>query len=146
MRGLSLTQPWATLVALGHKHMETRSWPTAYRGWIAIHAALTYPKDARLFAARHRDLLPADLPRGAILAVVWLNQCLPTSVANPSDFERQFGNFEPNRFAWVFRERHALMTPIPCRGALSLWSVPVDVETQIRQQVGPFTDPAALFT
>jgi hypothetical protein len=36
---LTLTQPWATLVALGAKQIETRSWSTPYRGSIAIHAA-----------------------------------------------------------------------------------------------------------
>ena len=32
MRALSLTQPWATAIALGIKHWETRSWSTSYRG------------------------------------------------------------------------------------------------------------------
>jgi hypothetical protein len=38
MKGLTLTQPWATLVAIGAKRIETRSWPTRYRGLLAIHA------------------------------------------------------------------------------------------------------------
>lgn len=38
MKILTLTQPWATLVAIGAKHIETRSWGTAYRGPLAIHA------------------------------------------------------------------------------------------------------------
>jgi hypothetical protein len=36
---LTLTQPWATLVAIGAKKIETRSWATSYRGPLAIHAA-----------------------------------------------------------------------------------------------------------
>lgn len=39
MKVLTLTQPWATLVAIGAKHIETRSWATSYRGPLAIHAA-----------------------------------------------------------------------------------------------------------
>lgn len=39
MRILSLTQPWATLVAIGAKTIETRSWSPNYRGPLAIHAA-----------------------------------------------------------------------------------------------------------
>ena len=31
MRAITLTQPWATLVALGFKKIETRSWSTDYR-------------------------------------------------------------------------------------------------------------------
>ncbi len=44
IRGLTLTKPWATLVALGHKRIETRSWSTVYRGPIAIHAAKGLPR------------------------------------------------------------------------------------------------------
>lgn len=39
MRALTLWQPWASLIALGAKTIETRSWSTKYRGPIAIHAA-----------------------------------------------------------------------------------------------------------
>ena len=39
MKALTLTEPWATLVAIGAKRIETRSWGTDYRGPIAIHAA-----------------------------------------------------------------------------------------------------------
>lgn len=41
MRGLTLTQPWAQLVAADAKRIETRSWRTHYRGPLAIHAAAT---------------------------------------------------------------------------------------------------------
>lgn len=39
MKALTLTQPYATLVAIGAKKIETRSWKTSYRGKLAIHAA-----------------------------------------------------------------------------------------------------------
>lgn len=32
MKALTLTQPWATLVAIGAKCIETRGWSTDYRG------------------------------------------------------------------------------------------------------------------
>lgn len=38
MKALTLHQPWASLIALGHKRIETRSWSTPYRGPLAIHA------------------------------------------------------------------------------------------------------------
>ncbi len=41
MKALTLWQPWATLVAIGAKRVETRSWSTSYRGPLAIHAATT---------------------------------------------------------------------------------------------------------
>lgn len=39
MKALTIWQPWASLIACGVKQYETRSWPTKYRGPIAIHAA-----------------------------------------------------------------------------------------------------------
>jgi hypothetical protein len=38
MDALTLTQPYATLVMLGVKEIETRGWSTTLRGRIAIHA------------------------------------------------------------------------------------------------------------
>ncbi len=38
MKTLTIRQPWASLVALGVKTIETRSWSTKYRGPLAIHA------------------------------------------------------------------------------------------------------------
>jgi hypothetical protein len=38
MKAITLYQPWATLVAMGKKRIETRSWSTNYRGSLAIHA------------------------------------------------------------------------------------------------------------
>lgn len=39
MKAITVWQPWGTCLALGLKKNETRSWPTHYRGPIAIHAA-----------------------------------------------------------------------------------------------------------
>jgi len=38
MKAISLWQPHATLIGIGAKPFETRSWQTPYRGKIAIHA------------------------------------------------------------------------------------------------------------
>lgn len=47
MKALSLIQPWASLIAIGAKRIETRSWRTSYRGPIAIHASKGFPGWAR---------------------------------------------------------------------------------------------------
>ena len=47
MKALSLTQPWATLIAIGAKRIETRSWSTKHRDVVAIHAARGFPRDCR---------------------------------------------------------------------------------------------------
>ncbi len=37
MKALSIRQPWAELILLGRKTIETRTWRTAHRGVFAIH-------------------------------------------------------------------------------------------------------------
>lgn len=44
MKAITLWQPWASLIALGVKTIETRSWATSHRGPIAIHAATRKPE------------------------------------------------------------------------------------------------------
>ena len=45
MKALTLMQPWASLVAIGAKGIETRSWSTKYRGPLAIHASKRFGKE-----------------------------------------------------------------------------------------------------
>ncbi len=90
MKAISLTQPFATLVAIGAKRLETRSWYTSYRGPLAIHAAKGYPKTALKLASveplrnalTHAGLDPLSLPRGMIVAT-----CRLVAVFHISDRE-----------------------------------------------------------
>jgi len=54
MKALSLWQPWATLVAMEEKRIETRCWKTDYRGELAIHATMKRPPKW-LGASAHSD-------------------------------------------------------------------------------------------
>lgn len=128
---LSLTEPWAFLTIIPAKKIETRSWATQYRGKLAIHAAKTFPRDARwqchqepfmstLIAAGIRSL--SDLPLGMVIGTVDLVGCIPTTeVGDISDQERAFGNYDEGRFAWLFENAQALPEPVPARGKLGLW-------------------------
>ena len=86
---LTLHQPWASLIALGVKTIETRSWraPTSLIGGrIAIHAAIR-PCPIVLFVGDyhvaqggtwiHGGLHDQRMPFGAIVATAVLADCLP---------------------------------------------------------------------
>jgi hypothetical protein len=141
MKALTLTQPWATAVAMGMKRIETRSWGTSYRGDIAIHAAKGFPKDARSFASlawhKYGMPVPSHLPLGAIIAVVNLVDCIATDEVkyDISEQERTWGDYHSGRSAWLFDRLRVLDTPIPCKGALSLWVPSVDDMDAIIRQV-----------
>lgn len=124
-RGLTLTQPWAEAVALGHKQWETRSWTTRYRGLLAIHAAQGFPDSARKFAEQERALgrIPARIARGAIIATARLVDVRPTDevAIEVSGLERHLGDFSPGRWAWKLADVVRLEEPIGARGSLGLW-------------------------
>jgi hypothetical protein len=147
MKALSLTQPWATLIAVGAKRIETRSWSTSYRGQVAIHAAKGFPRYARELTLKEpfvSALLPEFeswrcLPFGAIVAVATLTACVRTEdvltvvAANIRmlPHELEFGDYAPGRYGWVLAGVSRLCEPVPCKGALGLWDIDAALERQI---------------
>ena len=129
MKALTLTQPWASLVAVGAKRIETRSWRTDYRGPIAIHAAKGWTADDRDFAADliARGVIPLldGMPRGCVVAIAWLWDVIPTEKVPQAalDREGEYGDYSPGRWAWGFRHIETLTEPRPARGALGLWDL-----------------------
>ena len=136
MKALTLTQPRATLVAIGAKKIETRSWKTSYRGPLAIHAAKGFPKWARTMCEDYPfvDALVGwavhTLPLGQVIATCRLVDCVPTDhiTAKTCPFrdlltkqEELFGDYGEGRYAWILDNVHELPVPLPAKGALGLW-------------------------
>jgi hypothetical protein len=128
MKAISLWQPWASAIALGHKRVETRHWATRYTGPIAIHAAKRWTAAEREFAAVEKALgrLPVRLPLGAIVATATLMGCRLTQDVRHQlgSIERLYGNYEDGRYAWFLSDIVALPEPIGYRGAQGLFNVP----------------------
>jgi hypothetical protein len=132
-KALTLHQPWATIIALGLKHVETRSWPTAYRGRLAIHAGRA-PLDPGMtivcaalaeagLAVTVHQVEMARYPLGAIVAFCDLVDCVPMTdetIREARLVERCVGDWQPGRFAWHL-DNIVPVDPIPMRGAQGLW-------------------------
>ena len=150
MKAITLWQPWATLVALGLKTIETRSWKTDYRGPLAIHAAARAPVWTEnreitdvLARAGYENGYPQfnddgspkvvkRLPRGVVIAT-----CVLDGVMRAEDFvasmkeegklaylheQAAFGDLGENRFAWILRDVKPLNEPRAARGGQGLWN------------------------
>lgn len=163
MRAISLSQPHASLISISAKKVETRSWPTRFHGPIAIHASKGFPGWARdicgeplfraaLFKGGFRGW--ANLPLGEIVAVADLIKCRSTNawangpgiadwVKQLSREERAFGNYGPARFGLFLDNIRRLPKPIPCKGALGLWTVPEDIAQLVAEQIGKVTGQLA---
>jgi hypothetical protein len=133
MKTLSIMQPWATLIAIGAKHFETRSWNTRHRGLLAIHASKGFPRAAielcsvEPFQAALRGAgfeKATDLPRGMIIATATLKTTHPTQNLRLDLDERElaFGFYDDGRFAWELIDIERLASPVIMRGSLGLWN------------------------
>jgi hypothetical protein len=132
VKAITLTQPYATAIALGIKRVETRGWRTDYRGPLAIHASRAWTKVERDFAATERGLgrLPERIPLGAVVCTARLVDCIPTEeaalVISQDDVRRWgiehiYGDYSPGRWAWLLDGVEPLPEPIFVRGSLGLW-------------------------
>jgi hypothetical protein len=124
MMALSIRQPWAWLIANGHKDIENRCWKTLRRETIYIHASKGMTRGEYDDALKTCELVSAmsgeaitlppfeDLERGGIIGTVEIAGCVNK---HPSPwFFGEFGFILENAKPLPFR---------PYRGALGFFNV-----------------------
>jgi hypothetical protein len=141
MKALSLWQPHPLAITLGWKPYETRSWPTSYRGRLAIHAAQRpwntfsdWDTEARRRFCEHNKVhgwVPWSF--GAVLCTADLVDCVRTSelrgrIPEEQEFWGDFSDGEDGKGRWAFKlERvQALETPLPWRGLQGFFEVELE--------------------
>ena len=142
MKAITLYDPWATLVVLGEKKFETRSWSTSYRGLLAIHVSKKFTVEMHeLWETWERGLCPALKERtlwppkfGCIIGtveVVGMHRAEALRRRGLTIKELTFGNFDDGRWAWELQNPQRLTTPVPCRGSMGIWTVPPEIAESV---------------
>lgn len=108
MKALSVKQPWANMIASGHKTIETRTWMTSYRGQVLIVSSKQ----------------PRIEPAGCAVAVATLADCRSMT---RRDERAACCRVYPNAKAWVLEEIRRVQ-PVPVRGALGLFDCSLEVD------------------
>ena len=149
MYAVTLHQPCATLVALGTKTVETRSWPAPERllgQVIAVHAGKRVVRQPGECIERElRDRVWEEwirtIPTGAVLVTATLAGMarvkyvdLTSGQAAHDDGTEMgcavgvtrteidpWGDFSTDRWLWFLADVEALPEPIPAVGRQSLW-------------------------
>ncbi len=133
IKAISLTQPWATLIAIRAKKIETRGWYTYYRGPLAIHSSSRMDDQARGLARTNRYFSealeragfrsPDDLPLGRIVAIAELVNVIRIAPFTelPPDPEFSFGNYSTGRYMFILDRIRPATKLVKVRGALGLW-------------------------
>ena len=118
IKAITLYPIWAWLIIYGPKRVENRTWATTHRGPLAIHAGSTRKteREDRIWLAARGMYVPHNLPVGAILGVVNLDDCLLYG----DDFADD--PFACGPYCWMLSKPNPLEHPIYVPGKLSLWN------------------------
>lgn len=131
-KGLSISQPWASVIAFAGKSIENRSWRTHYRGPLAIHASSTLRRDA--------IMMPLKVERGGkkLPVLDWINKGRKKYGLEPEDESVILGHivaiamvvdcveksssiwFDGTGWGWVL-EGVIPIEPIKLKGARGIW-------------------------
>lgn len=127
MKVLSLTEPYATLIAKGIKTIETRSWKTNYRGKLYIHASSTkipkeYKNNEKLMSLINLN----ELNYGNIIFSCELVDCIEMTDKFIADIKKNkneyiTGVYAVGRYAWILKDIKVLDKPIKTKGHLGIW-------------------------
>lgn len=125
---LTIRQPWLHAILFFGKDIENRSWSTAYRGPLLLHAALKAEWLDRFPSGAEVPMIDYDI--GGILGMVDLVDCVPDTHARAR--QSVWSDLSGNGFCWVLSNPRVLLNPFPCRGALGLWKAPAGVRLRFK--------------
>lgn len=133
MKAVTVQQPWAWAIVHGGKDVENRTQAWSYRGPLAIHAGKRLSErgcnvipsiiDAEAVPGVMDAYTRAELVYGAIIGTVELVEVHP---AHEGCCESWWGEQGPRHHHLVLADPRPL-EPIPCRGALGLWTPPAEL-------------------
>jgi hypothetical protein len=132
MKVLTLMNPWATLVSIGAKQIETRGWRSDSTGLLLIHASkksgeahmLCYEEPFKS-AIRSAGMTIGEvgLSNGRVIAVCNLRSCEVIDEHNtPGEPERSFGDYARGRYMWHLTDVQRIWSE-PVRGKQNIWNL-----------------------
>ncbi|MDY6896767.1 MAG: DNA N-6-adenine-methyltransferase, partial [Cyanobacteriota bacterium] len=135
LKAISLWQPYCSLIALGIKQYETRSWKTNYRGKLLIcsTAKLTKKQYQQYRSICSSVELPAwneiNFPCGKAIAICDLVDCIPITssfIQEQSETEITSGDWEVGCYAWKLENIQPITEPFAVKGKQGLFNISVD--------------------
>lgn len=122
MKALSVKQPWAWLIASGRKTIETRTWPTNYRGPILIVSSkkMMTRDDFKEFRLAFTDC-PVTMWYGFAVCKANLVDCRPMT---KEDENKAGCEIYDGAYSWVLEDVEPIK-PFAVKGQLGIYEVEV---------------------
>jgi len=122
MKALSVRQPWAELIIQGRKTIELRTWPTQYRGSIALHVSQTIDTEA----CQSYGFDPKQLPTGVIMGTVEICDMIEFDAETWQALQPQHlkqSDYQAKYVGWQLMNPQRLPVSIPQKGGRRLFEV-----------------------
>lgn len=142
MKAITISQPYASLIANGEKWIENRTWATQFRGLIAIHAG-----------SGSQYLLKSELkkyPLGCVVAVGRLSACCTKGSIDNSAITNGRLVIPGTKVSWKMAAEHRHcegpycwvlenvkpIEPVEVPGAQRLWKLPIVIAMEVLARYG----------
>lgn len=108
MKALTIKEPWASMIYIGQKTIETRTWNTKYRGLLVLTASRK----------------PKSFLSGKAFAVVYLSDCRHMT---EEDEQEAYCKVYPKAHSLVFSDIFPMINPQPCKGQLGIFNTEIHI-------------------
>ncbi|MBW4607733.1 MAG: ASCH domain-containing protein [Hassallia sp. WJT32-NPBG1] len=146
LKAISLWQPWASLIPLGLKHYETRSWKTNYRGKVLICSTAINSKQHKQYLKICEQLqLPPweNFPHGCAIALCDLVDCIEMTaefISQQSTTEILCGDWQMGRYAWKLENIQGITEPLAVKGKQGLFNVYPAIQEDLNELLQRLND------
>lgn len=135
---LSMHQPWASLLVVGIKKVEGRSWYTSHRGRLWIAATVKKPTDQEIDFVEdmyrnmqpNQDLeFPRDYPTGCLLGCVDVVECW-----SHEEYKENCQDETESESPYVFicDNPKQLLLKVPVKGQHKIWKLDSQVHKEVK--------------
>lgn len=116
MKALSIQPFYATMIAIGAKFIELRTWKTDYRGWLLICSSSAKTKMEK-----------KSMVSGHAVAIAELTDIRPFNNDTDRDDAFLYDDETFEGYSWIF-DRVVAIKPFPIKGKLHLYDVEQDMD------------------
>jgi len=138
IRAVSIKQPWASLIVMGIKDIENRSWKMKIKedickNWLLVHASAMYAKMKYVKGEIKEELEKHEcmkFPKSAIIGLMHINR-----IEERSKNDIKTNIWEIGSKCWHIDAVLNFKNPIYVKGNLSLWNPKEDIHKELTEEI-----------
>ena len=121
MKVLSIKEPYASLIMMNIKKIETRSFKTKYRGELYIHASSSKSNQNDELGKLVSPMYGEIICKCSLVDCVLMTEEFIENLKEEKPVEYKCGHYEVGRYAWIL-EDVKIIESFKAKGKLGIWN------------------------